>query len=80
MQALKRMRFLPTQLLEQIYFKTVISRVTYCIGVWGNCSLSIFNELENFHIKAGRIIHDVPPKVLDRDILDIINWETLGGL
>lgn len=34
LQAMKRMRFLPTQLLEQIYFKTVISRLTYCIGVW----------------------------------------------
>ena len=38
----------------------------------------MFNEVENMHIKAGRIIHNVPPKVLDHDISDIINCETLG--
>ena len=57
LKALKRIRFLPTRLLEEIYFKPVLSRVTYCIGgVWGNCSVSILKELENLHIKAGRII------------------------
>lgn len=42
--------------------------MTLCIGVWGNCSVFMFNEVENMHIKAGRIIH----------ISDIINCETLG--
>ena len=33
--ALKRMKFLPTNVLEEIYYKTVISGITYCISVWG---------------------------------------------
>ena len=41
------------------------------------CSVSLSNELENLHIKAGRIINNVPSKIIDHDILDIINWETL---
>ena len=38
----------------------------------------MLNELESMRIKAGRIIHNVPPKVLDHDISDIINCDTLG--
>mgnify|MGYP000550840853 CR=1 FL=1 len=52
--------------------------MTLCIGVWGNCLVFMFNEAENMPIKAGRFIHNVPPKVLDHDISDIINCETLG--
>ena len=32
--------------LEKIHFKTVIPKVTCCIGVWRNGSVSMFNELE----------------------------------
>ena len=38
--ALKRMRILPKQSLEEIYFKSIIPRVTHSISVWGNCSPS----------------------------------------
>ena len=34
--ALRRMPRLPPKVLEEIYFKTVVSGVSYCIPVWGN--------------------------------------------
>ena len=32
--ALKRMKFLPTNVLEEIYYKTIISGIPYYISVW----------------------------------------------
>ena len=43
--ALKRMRYLPKKVLEELYYKTVIPGVTYCIAVWGNCSTSLFQDI-----------------------------------
>ena len=77
---LKSMRYLSSQLLEEIYFKTIIPQITYCIGVWGSCSGSMFTEIEWLHVKAGRIIHKIPRNVSDFDVLDLIKWQDLGYL
>ena len=77
---LKSMRYLSSQLLEEIYFKTIIPQITYCIGVWGSCSGSMFAEIERLHVKAGRIIHKIPRNVSDFDVLDLIKWQDLGYL
>ena len=58
--ALKRMKFLPTNVLEEIYYKTVISGITYCISVWGNCSIALFQKLETIHSRAVRQIFNLP--------------------
>ena len=77
---LKSMRYLSSQLLEEIYFKTIIPQITYCIGVWGSCSGSMFAEIERLHVKAGRTIHKIPRNVSDFDVLDLIKWQDLGYL
>ena len=77
---LKSMRYLSSQLLEEMYFKTIIPQITYCIGVWGSCSGSMFAEIERLHVKAGRIIHKIPRNVSDFDVLDSIKWQDLGYL
>ena len=41
---LKRMRFLPVKVQEEIYFKTIIAAVTYAITVWGTCSPALFEK------------------------------------
>ena len=58
--ALKRMRCLPTKVLEEIYYTTIIAKTTYCISVWGNCSEATFNMLEDNHARAARLIHNLP--------------------
>ena len=70
LRVLRKMSYLPSHLLEETYLKTVISRVTYRIGVWGSCSVAT----ENLHIEAGRIIHKISKNYLDHEVLDLINW------
>ena len=40
LRVLRKMSYLPSHLLEETYLKTIISRVTYRIGVWGSCSVA----------------------------------------
>ena len=56
---LKRMRFLGRKVLEEIYFKSVIAGVTYCMAVWGTVSKSKFDQLEAEHRRAARFIYDL---------------------
>ena len=42
--ALKRMGYLPRKVLEEVYFKMVISSTVYGISVWGSCSVALFYE------------------------------------
>ena len=57
---LKRMKGLPPRVLEEIYYKS--------IAIWESCSLSIFNELEQSHIKGG---------TPDSDVLKLGKWKSL---
>ena len=69
---------LPPKVLKEIYFKTVVPGVTYCIPVWGGCTALLFNKLEEIYTKAARLIHDLP---CDRDntyILQKVNWLPLS--
>jgi hypothetical protein len=79
-RVLRKTSYLPSRLLEEIYFKTIIPHVTYYISVWGNCSVSMFTKMESLHIKAGRIIHKILQNTLDCDVLECINWQDLGYL
>ena len=79
-RVLRRMNHLPKRLLEENYFKTVVPQVAYCICVWGSCSVSMFNELQNLHVRAGRIIHHISKNFLDSDVFDFVKWEDLGYL
>lgn len=69
--ALKRMRQLPPKVLEEIYFKSIIPAVIYCILVWGNCSSALLNSLNPIHDRAARLIHD-------QDDLQSLNWLPLS--
>ena len=75
--ALKRMN-LPRMALEEIYFKTVISKVTYCISVWGNCSVPLFKTLESIHARAARFIYSLPKTLSDEESIVRANWQPLS--
>ena len=74
---IKRLRYLSPRLLEEIYCKTFIPQISYCMLVWGNCSDALFAQLENQHIKAARIIYKVPEKVCDHNVLIMVKWQNL---
>lgn len=59
---IRTMNYLPKKFLEEIYFKTIIPAVLYTILVWGNCSPSMWNEIEKYmyvlqrrHIRSTNI-------------------------
>ena len=76
---IKLMRYLrlPKDVLETLYFRTIIPSVTYGIAVWGSCSASLLNDLERIHIRAARLIHKVPKDMVNRKVLDLVGWNTL---
>ena len=43
-------------MLEDIYYKTIIPSVTYCIAVWGTSSDAGFKGLEHIHARAARTV------------------------
>ena len=57
---INNIKFLPRKVVDEIYFSTTISKVTYCIAVWGNCSTPRLEKLENIHGWAGKIIYNLP--------------------
>ena len=61
-------------LLEEIYCKTVIPQISYCILVWGNCSDALFTQLKNQHIRAARVIY----KVTEKACVRTVKWQNLG--
>ena len=79
-RVLKKMKYLSPKLLEAFYFRAVIPQITYCISVWGNCSVAKLYEIENLHIKVGRFIHRVPQNILESEVLSYIKWQDLGYL
>ena len=51
---------LPKKVLEELYYKTVILAVAYFIAVWVNCSTLLFQNIEEIHARAARVIYDLP--------------------
>ena len=74
---IRRFKYLPTSTLETIYFTSIVPTVTYCNLVWGTSSSSLMNELEHAHARAAKIIHRLPWKTPDQDVLTATGWEPL---
>ena len=43
----------------------ILPNITYCISVWGSCSMALFEDIEKLHTKAARQIHDIPTNYAD---------------
>ena len=74
------MRHLPPKLLEEIYFKTIIPRVTCSISVWGSCPPATFAHFEGLHLKAAKLIHRLPKHIMVCDISQYVHWQNLGHI
>ena len=48
---LKRIKHLPKHVLEEIYYKSIIANIMYCIAVWETCSPSLFRDLERIQYR-----------------------------
>ena len=49
---LKRLKYLPKDILQTIYFKNIVPTVRYCSLVWGTCSPTLVNEIDHIHVRA----------------------------
>ena len=74
---LRRMSYLPIKVKEEIYFKTIISTVTYGIIVWGTCSPSLMKDIERIHALAAKIIHHLPKHISDIYALEAEKWDKI---
>ena len=74
---LRRMSYLPIKVKEEIYFKTIISTVTYGITVWGTCSPSLMKDIKRIHARAAKIIHRLPKHISDEDALEAAKWDKI---
>ena len=75
---IKRMKYLPKNVLVEIYYKSIIANVTYCITVWGTCSPPLFEALEHIHVRAAKLIYDIKDeKLTDEQILQKVGWRKL---
>ena len=72
-KALKKICFLQKHILETIYFKTVLPSMLYGLAVWGSCSPSLFNNLEEIHQRAAKLIHGGSSQQNNGDILAAAN-------
>ena len=61
---MRRLNLLPIKTHEEIYFKTVVSSMTYCISVLGTSSYVIMDAIDNLHGRVARDIHKLKDRTL----------------
>ena len=52
---LTQLRVLPRRVLEAIYFRSIVPRVTDGLLVWGTCTLSLLCDVELIHLRAATL-------------------------
>ncbi|CAH3022316.1 unnamed protein product, partial [Porites evermanni] len=80
---LKKMRYLLSKLLQDVYFKTIIPHVTFSISAWGSCSPAtsflISVGIEGLHLRAAMTIHSLLKDIMNCDLLQPrLHWQSLG--
>ena len=65
---LRTIKFLPSSILQTIYFRTVLPSALYEILVWGSCSPALMDDLKLAQIRASKLIFK-----LSRNSNDLIN-------
>ena len=81
LRQLKRMKYLPRHVLEEIYQKSVLPTVTYGILVRGTCSLSLLDDLEHYHTRAAKMMYNIEQGHLtNKQILHKVNWKSIANI
>ena len=76
---LKKSRFLPRNVRQDLYFKIILPSVTYGLILWGSCCNSdLFQSLERLHCRAARLIFNLPKDMTSADVLQRAQWQTLS--
>ena len=72
---LKRFQSLSPQVLEKIYFRSILSAAIYGIAVLG--SSTCLAPLERIHKRAAKIVYKLPKSVQDHKVQETVNWKSV---
>ena len=76
---IRRLRFLPKDVLINFYFKVILPSVTYSLVLWGSCfNADVFCSLERLHCRAARIIFNLPMDMRSLDVLRQVDSHPLS--
>ena len=76
---LKRSKFLPKNMLLDLYFRVIMPSIVYGISVWGGLTNKEgFKALEALHCRAARIIFELPWEISNADVMKKANWSSLA--
>ena len=72
---LKKSRFLPRNVRQDLYFKVILPSVTYGLILWGSCCNSdLFQSMERLHCRAARLIFNLLKDMASADVLQRAQW------
>ena len=80
LKQLNRLKGLPSKVPEEIYYQVLVSTVSYCISIWATAHVSLTNQLESLHVKAAKLIHGVPSKMSEKEVLDMVKWKPFSHI
>ena len=63
---------------EGIYYKTVVSSITYCISVRGTSSPTVLQELDALHARGAKLVEGIKEKMSVENTLTQVNWEPIS--
>ena len=77
-KGMRRLRYSPIKLQEEISFKTVVRSMKYSIAVWSTGFNVLIDAIDTLHCKAAKL----KPKISDRNLTDKeisskVNWQQL---
>lgn len=76
---LNKLRFyLPTKILQMIYFALVHSRINYLVGIWGSACNSILNPIQVLQNRALRFSNRLPWSFPTRELFSLERFPVLN--
>ena len=76
---LKKSRFLPRGVRQDLCFRVILPSVTCGLILWRFCcNCDLFQSLERLHCRAVRLIFNLPKDMASADVLQRTQWPTLS--
>ena len=74
----RTIKFLPSSILQTIYFRTVLPSVLYGILVWGSYSPALMDDLERAHIRASKLSFKLSRNSNADQLIKLKGWNNLS--
>ena len=76
---LRKLKFLPKNVLEQFYFGVILPSMTYSLVIWANGSNSeLFRSIDTLQGRAAKLIYNLGNDTSFEDALKIAKWHSLA--